>query len=189
VRFFSDILAKAIEMLTMFFNCHLQEKEFSERRIVPQIHTIEDRTGDKFLSTWAEDVGNDCSLDRERKRAETPVEYESDVVIEDFYGLELQDWESEHEPQYMVDYVHVLKGHAISGNESVAEPRYYALAKDSPLPCDESWDVVDKSTIELLKKETNAAAKILPPAITSFTRDQIISKNCCFTYAMYGYFK
>jgi hypothetical protein len=72
---------------------------------------------------------------------------------------------------------------ATSGNGSVVEPKSNVAVEDVPLPYDASCSGEDKATTASSKEATNAISKNLPPAITSFTRDQIISKNCCLSFS------
>ena len=157
---------------------HIKVKE-SKRMTGCQDNTTRDHTGDNLSSTF-EDVGKDLSLERESNEAE----YESDGELVHCHRLEGQ---SQHKLEEMVDNVPDLKGHATSGSESVVVPKSCVAVEDFPLPYGASFSEEGKATASSSKEATIAISKNLPPATTSFTRDQIISKNCALGYSKYEY--
>ena len=142
-----------------------------------QDNTAQDRTGDNLSSTLAEVEGKELL---EHKSNKVQVEYESGSELVHSYRLE--GLQSQDTLEEMVDYVPDVKGHATSKKESVVEPKSYVAVEDLPLPYDKSCSKEDKSTTVSLEEATNPIAMNLPPAITSFTRDQIISKNCSLSF-------
>jgi hypothetical protein len=119
--------------------------------------------------------------------SETRIENESGSVLEEnSHCLDhLEVLHSEDLEHYIP-----VNGHDASGDEPITDPKSYEGAKDLPLPYDASYDEEDKPTttevpvpVPVLGAATKAIAEKLPPAITSFTRDQILSKNCSLSYS------
>ena len=183
----------------------MQPEEANDETIATEDTTNADCTGESLSSELTE------KIDAEQPESdEPPIENESESVLEDnshcLDQLEvLHSEEIEHyspvnghdasgvlHSEEIERYIPV-NGHDASGEEPVTYPKSYEGAKDLPLPYDASYDEDDKPTstevvpevasVPVLEAATKAIAEKLPPAITSFTRDQIISKNCSLSYS------
>ena len=166
----------------------MQPEEANDETIATEDTTNADCTGESLSSELTE------KIDAEQPESdEPPIENESkrerNVLEDNSYCLDqLEVLHSEEIERYIP-----VNGHDASGEEPVTYPKSYEGAKDLPLPYDASYDEDDKPTstevvpevasVPVLEAATKAIAEKLPPAITSFTRDQILSKNCSLSYS------
>lgn len=151
-----------------------------DETIATEENTNVDCTGDSLSSELTEKIDSE-----QLESSETRIENESGSVLEE--NSHCLDQLQVLHPEEIEHYIPV-NGHDASGDEPITDPKSYEGAKDLPLPYDASYDEEDKSTttevpILVLEAATNAIAEKLPPAITSFTRDQVLSKNCSLSYS------
>jgi hypothetical protein len=163
---------------------HLQQEEVCDETTATEENTDVDCAGDSLSSELTE------KIDHEQPESdEPPIGNESESVLED--NSHCLD-QLEVSPIEEIDDIPCIpvNGHDASGDGSVTHAKSYEGAKDCPLPYDASYDEEDKSitaevpmSVPVLETATKAIADKLPTAITSFTRDQILSKNCSLSYS------